>query len=112
MQSGGSRALTTPLEPGHLRVVRTFIGRSDTSMRGNFQVGTAYRCVASGPRTPPAAAAGAAAPPSRDEPLLLPLPILGPLLGDLFLSSRVTFARFCFIFASLACLSAGLEKRG
>ena len=35
-----------PLDPGHLRVVRTFTGRSDTSMRGNFQMDTSHRCVA------------------------------------------------------------------
>ena len=98
-----------PLEPGHLRVVRTFTGRSDNSIwitskralhTGAWPLALERRLL-----LPLVLAA------PRAEPLLLPLPSLGPLLGDLFLSSRVTFARSRVISALFACLSAGLEKQ-
>ena len=100
-----------PLEPGHLRVVRTFTGRSDTSIwiTSKWALHTGAWPLALERRL--LLPLVLAAPPSRAEPLLLPLPILGPLLGGHFLTSHVTYARFCFIFASLACLSAGLEKQ-
>ena len=85
-----------PLEPGHLRVVRTFTGRSDTSIWI-----TSKWALHTGAWLP-----------SLERRLLLPLPSLGPLLGDHLLSSHVTYAHVCFISASLACLSAGLEKQG
>ena len=100
-----------PLEPDHLRVVRTFTGRSDTSTRttstwvlhaGAWPLPLDRRLLL--PLV-------LAAPPSRAEPLPLPSPSLGPLLGDHFLSSHPAYGRSRVISATLACLSAGLEKQ-
>ena len=100
-----------PLEPGHLRVVRTFTGRSDTSIRitSKWAVHTGAWPLALERRLRLPLVLDAA--PCRAESLLLPLPSLGPPLGNLFLSSRVTFARSRVISALFACLSAGLEKQ-